>query len=224
VVSSEGDKELHVHYLNKKKNMETGMTRNNSNCEKEIDTLNNKIKKFVRSEMFEWITIVLVSLVLVVIIRVFLFGTSTVCGDSMYPTLHNNDYLIIRKIAYTPKRSDVIILKKVNDKKALVKRVIGVPGDKIDIDPQTHKIMLNDKVLEEPYIDGAPTYAFQNSSAMEATEFPINKVAENKYVVFGDNRERSADSRLTMIGFVDRNEILGKVSLRLWPADRIGKI
>lgn len=197
---------------------------NDVNRSRTAETIQKSPDKSSRNEVLEWVFIILISLAIVFVLRTFVMTTSLVVGESMLPTLNNNDYLIIRKIAYTPKRSDIVIFRKSGDTKTLVKRVIAISGDKIDIDLQNHKVILNDKVLDEPYIDGAPTYLYQKSTSLgDPTKFPVN-VPENKVIVFGDNRLNSVDSRFAIVGLVDRSEIIGKVSLRLWPMDKMGKV
>jgi len=184
--------------------------------------------KLIKSEILEWVFIVIISLIIVFVLRTFIIATSMVSGDSMLPSLHNNDYLFVRKIAYVPRRGDILIFRKNGDVKTLVKRVIGVAGDTIDIDRKSNKVVLNNKIMDENYINGV-TYSYENSNVsssrypnLSPLKFPVT-VPDGKVFVLGDNRVDSVDSRL--IGFIDiKTEVKGKVSFRLWPFHGIGVV
>ena len=138
----------------------------------------------------------------------------------MLPTLHENDYLIINKIGYKigePKNGDVIVFKSDLEKndgttKDLVKRIIGVAGDKVVI--KDGKVYLNDKLLDETYL----------SEGMDTTGDVDIVVPEGKLFVLGDNREVSLDSRYEQVGLVDVNDVEGKVLVRLYPFTDISLI
>ena len=138
----------------------------------------------------------------------------------MLPTLHENDYLIINKIGYKigePKNGDVIVFKSDLEKndgttKDLVKRIIGVAGDKVVI--KDGKVYLNDKLLDETYL----------SEGMDTTGDVDIVVPEGKLFVLGDNREVSLDSRYEQVGLVDVNDVEGKVLVRLYPFNDISLI
>lgn len=143
-----------------------------------------------------------------------------VSGKSMDPTLENKDYLFVNKLAYKaegPKRGDIIVFKtdlidkKSNKKKDLVKRVIALPGEKIVI--KNSKVYINNKYLDESYINDV------------YTEGDINIVVpENHIFVMGDNRTDSSDSRDQDIGTISLDDIIGKVAIRIYPFNKIGKI
>ena len=157
--------------------------------------------------------------VLAFVITLFIKPT-LVSGDSMLPTLHENDYLIINKIGYKigePKNGDVIVFKSDLEKndgttKDLVKRIIGVAGDKVVI--KDGKVYLNDKLLDETYL----------SEGMDTTGDVDIVVPEGKLFVLGDNREVSLDSRYEQVGLVDVNDVEGKVLVRLYPFNDISLI
>ena len=137
----------------------------------------------------------------------------------MYPTLEEDDYLIINKIAYKigePKLGDIIVFstnltQEDGSKKDLVKRVIAVPGDKIKI--QDSNVYLNGKQINEPYIHDAYT-----DGNIDIT------VPDGKLFAMGDNRENSLDSRYEQVGLVNEKDIMGKVVVRLFPFNKIGTI
>ena len=135
----------------------------------------------------------------------------------MHPTLENGDYLLINRIE--PKLSgiekgDIVVFKSnlIQDdgktRKDLVKRVIATEGDHIKI--ENSKVYVNDKLIEEPYIDDDIM-----TETIDAT------VPKGKMFVMGDNRDNSLDSRNEMVGFVDEKEVIGKVFVRLFPFDKI---
>lgn len=169
-------------------------------------------------ELMEWIKIIIIALIFAFIITQFIRPT-LVRGESMYPTLKENDYLIINKMSYKvkePKLGDVIVfstdLKQENgDKKDLVKRVIAVEGDRIKIE-DSH-VYVNDLLLEEYYIHNEYTEGYVDLT-----------IPQNKVFAMGDNREESLDSRYEEVGLVDEKDIMGKVTLRLFPFNKIGKI
>lgn len=171
-----------------------------------------------KNEAIEWVKIIATALVFAFIITQFIKPT-LVRGESMYPTLEENDYLIINRISYKigePKKGDVIVfstdlLQDDGTPKDLVKRVIAVAGDHIKI--QDSKVYVNDKLVDEPYIHNA------------YTEGNIDQVIpEGKVFAMGDNREKSLDSRYEEVGLVDDNKIMGKVMIRLFPFNKIGTI
>ena len=152
----------------------------------------------------------------------FFIQPTTVRQTSMENTYHEGDYLIISKQAYRknePQRGDVVVfesklegeekLRKFFKGKLLIKRVIGLPGDTIEFhDGVTH---INGEALNEPYAMGS-TYARDNP--YEEEEFVV---PEGCYYVMGDNRENSADSRDSRVGYATKENLIGKVVLRVWP-------
>ena len=169
----------------------------------------------VKNSIIEWVKVFGLAIVLAFVITLFIKPT-LVSGDSMLPTLHENDYLIINKIG-EPKNGDVIVFKSDLEKndgttKDLVKRIIGVAGDKVVI--KDGKVYLNDKLLDETYL----------SEGMDTTGDVDIVVPEGKLFVLGDNREVSLDSRYEQVGLVDVNDVEGKVLVRLYPFNDISLI
>ena len=151
-------------------------------------------------------------------IRNFVAEARYIPSGAMLPTLQINDRLIIDKWSYrfqSPKRGDIVVfsptetLKQQNFKDAFIKRVIGLPGDKVEV--KESKVYVNNQPLQENYIEDAPNYQFG----------PVT-VPPNSYLVLGDNRNNSYDSHYW--GFVPRQNIIGKATKRFWPPDRIGAI
>jgi signal peptidase I len=139
--------------------------------------------------------------------------TVHVVGLSMYPTLNNGDLLIASKLDYRlhqPERGDIVIMKDPMDpSRDFIKRVIGLPGDRISI--RNGHVYVNQVQLEEPYVDGS--WRTDGTAPVDPTE--ARKVPADSYFVLGDNRDHSSDSRF--FGYVNRTQIEGKALVRFWP-------
>jgi signal peptidase I len=155
-------------------------------------------------------------------IRSFVAEARYIPSESMLPTLKINDRLIVDKISYrfaNPIRGDVVVfnptaeLERQKFKDAFIKRVIGLPGDRVEVKNGT--VYVNGNVLSEKYINGPPLY---NWSSTELT--PDGIVPAGSYLVLGDNRNNSYDSHYW--GFVPKDKIVGKAIVRFWPIDRAG--
>ena len=158
------------------------------------------------------------SLVLAFGIRIFIAEARYIPSGSMLPTLQINDRLIIDKISYDfsdPKRGDIAVfnptatLEQENYHEAFIKRVIGLPGDKVEV--KQGKVYVNNIPLKENYLEAPPDYQWG----------PVI-VPANSYLVLGDNRNNSYDSHYW--GFVPRKNIIGKAAFRFWPLNRFGEI
>jgi signal peptidase I len=156
---------------------------------------------------------------------IFAFGFRTlvaesryVASESMLPTLEVNDRLLIDKLSYrwsSPERGDIIVfsptekLKQENVRDTLIKRVIGLPGEKVEI--QGGRVYVNDRLLQEKYIEENLVYQWG----------PVSVPADS-FLVMGDNRDRSYDGRYW--GFVPRDKIIGKAAIRFWSPEAPGRI
>lgn len=160
-------------------------------------------------------------------IRTFVAEARYIPSESMQPTLEINDRLIIEKISYrfrTPERGDVVVfrpteeLKKQGYKEAFIKRVIGLPGDTVEV--KNDKVFVNNQELPEKYIytpEIAPGYQPRPQRPYGPT-----KVPDDQYLVLGDNRNNSLDSRSW--GFVPRDNLIGRATVRFWPLQRLGSL
>ena len=198
-------------------------------------------------EVWEWIYTILIALVVVFIIKAFIFDIVRVDGPSMYPTLVHNDRLIVTKLGYKPSAGDIIILdssyknreeyykeyeettgdnlnaaEKVIKYFSLpanlkhryyVKRIIGMPGDTVDI--KNGKVLVNGEILDEPYYEGI------TSMTDALVDYPVT-VEEGHVFVMGDNRPNSKDSRSSDLGLVPIKAISGKSQFRIWPFTAFG--
>ena len=170
-------------------------------------------------EVFFWAQALAIALVVLVCINTFLFRLTNVRGTSMYDTLDNGDQLILRIIGYDrPEYGDIVVCTSDGfDGEALVKRVIAVAGDTVDIG-EDGQVIVNGIRLVEPYI-----YETIHSDKHGDQIYPL-KVLDGHVFVMGDNRNGSTDSRWTYVDQIDCERIVGKVLLRLWPLNRIGSV
>ena len=165
----------------------------------------------------EWVESLVFATALLILVFIFLFRAVTVSGTSMIPTLYGGDKIIVQGVGYQPCRGDVIVVDGyINYGEPIVKRIIGVGGDEVDINFETATVTVNGEALNEPYL-GTPTQRRGD------VEFPLT-VPEGMVFVLGDNRQASLDSRYTDVGFIDSRDILGKVFFRVLPFSSIGAI
>lgn len=148
-------------------------------------------KKKIRQISIEALCFGLLMILIYVIFNTFL-GIAVVQGQSMMPTLRNNSVVVIQRALLTPKTGDVVTISPYHYKNELIKRVIAVEGDVIDIDFETGAITVNGKLLNEPYILEPTTTEYD-------VKFPIT-VKQGCIFVLGDNRNNSIDSRSTSVG------------------------
>ncbi|MFH1367130.1 MAG: signal peptidase I [Patescibacteria group bacterium] len=169
------------------------------------------------SFVIEVVKVVVISLAIIVPIRYFLIQPFYVRGASMEPNFHDNEYLIINEIGYrfaSPQRGDIVVIKsKLVAKEYLIKRVIGLPEEKIEINNGEVKIFNKDnpegKVLQEEYLAKGITTNGNNIITLKSDE----------YYVMGDNRPSSLDSR--SFGAIERDEVVGRAWLRAWPLQKM---
>lgn len=167
--------------------------------------------------LFDWCEAMIFSLILVVVVFTFFFRLIAVDGTSMLPTLQDHDMMIVSDLGYTPERGDVIVVNKETfDLGPIVKRVIAVGGDTVDINFATGEVFVNGEVLDEPYIN-EPTYT------AEGTEFPLT-VPEGQLFLLGDNRNGSSDSRDPRIGLVDERYVIGHILAVIFPFSSFGVV
>ncbi len=148
------------------------------------------------------------ALIVVTVLFLFCFRVFTVDGNSMKPTLQPNDKVVVSNLAYSPKAGDIVVISDTgNLNEPIIKRIIAVGGDVVDINFTSGIVTVNGK--EEHYGDDLTTQA-------KDVAFPLT-VPEGTVFVLGDNRAYSLDSRSTKVGFVDEKDIVGKVAFRFFP-------
>jgi signal peptidase I len=178
------------------------------------------IRKFF-SYAAELIKVIAISLAIIIPVRYLLIQPFYVKGASMEPNFHDNEYLIIDEITYRfeqPKRGEIVIFRYPRDpQEYFIKRIIGLPGEKVEIKDGGVYIYNQDNpdgfLLEENYLPlGLKTSGNFINGPVE--------LGQNEYFVLGDNRNSSKDSRV--FGPVDKSFITGRVFLRGWPIKKIG--
>ena len=145
--------------------------------------------------------------VVIVVIRIFIATPVKVDGDSMYNTLNDNDIVLLSKLSSID-RFDIIVLKESDNNATIIKRVIGMPGDKVKI--RNNKIYINNKIIEDEYAYG------------ETSDYDEITLGDDEYFVLGDNRLISKDSRY--FEAIKKSDIKGKAIFRLFPFTRFGSI
>ena len=170
-----------------------------------------------RADIYDWIQCIVAALIVCVLVFVFLFRMVNVVGHSMVPTLDENDKIVICNLFYTPKQGDIVVLRKdtfMND--PIVKRVIAVGGQKVDIDFDNGIVYIDGEPIEEEYI---------NDLTNRKLDFiGPQTVPEGCVFVMGDNRNMSTDSRKKEIGMVDARLIIGKVYMVIFPMTSFGSV
>lgn len=164
---------------------------------------------------FEIAKSIAISLVIAIFIINFIFQIVTVSGESMIPTLKNNDKLILEKVSYritSPKKNDIVVIRYPADiRERIIKRVIAVAGDKVKINDNI--LYINGKAIDEYY---------KNEDFMK--DYAEAEVPQDSIFILGDNRNFSKDSRSDDIGFVKLNLLEGKAVIRLYPFNKMGRI
>ncbi len=178
-----------------------------------------KKMKAIAREILSNSLFLLVVLVLTLLIVKYVGQRTVVVGDSMETTLQNGDNLIVDKIGYRfhdPERFDVIVFPfEYKDETYYIKRIIGLPGETVRIDDDGN-IYVNGEILEENF--GAETMIDPGLAYGGIT------LGENQYFVLGDNRNHSSDSRVPSVGLIEKDDIIGRAWIRLFPLNKFGKI
>ena len=173
--------------------------------------------KNVVKEIISTILYILAVLLGTYLLITFVGQRTSVSGSSMEPTLSNNDQLILDKISYRfsePKRFDIIVFPfQYKENTYYVKRVIGLPGETVQIDLEGN-IYINGEILEEDY--GKEKINFPGLAVEPIT------LGDDEYFVMGGNRNNSSDSRDPSVGNIRRSNIIGKAWVRIWPLNKFG--
>ncbi len=186
-------------------------------------------KRSFAASVIDYVEIFVFAICFVIVIFSFCTRLCKVVGPSMENTLFQGETLIVTNLGYTPERGDIIVFHQTGNEPSslnepIVKRVIAVGGETVDIDFDTWTVTITDKdgnkfKYDEPYM-----YIDKEAVLItSAHEYPY-KIPEGQLFVMGDNRNHSSDSRGTAIGLVDERRILGKVVLRVSPFSKFGKV
>lgn len=168
-------------------------------------------KKKLQLNVYDFVSIIMAAFIIITLIFTFAFRLVGVKGQSMESTLHENDWLItMRRSEYVYK--DIVVITEPNYfNEPLIKRVIAVGGQTVDIDYASSTVYVDGEALDEPYIN--ESFILQNSDDIQ---FPYT-VPDGHLFCMGDNRNKSTDSRSILIGSVDERYILGKAVVRVLP-------
>ena len=167
----------------------------------------------IRELLWDSLKLILV-IVVILFLMIYVVSVTQVVGSSMSPTLNDEEVLILNKFNYRIfdiKRGDIVSLDY-EDTKYLIKRIIGLPGESIEI--KDSKLFIDGKLYEEDYISDNLNYP-----DFSLTDLGYETIPDNMYLVLGDNRENSLDSR--EIGLVSQDSINGKIAMRIWPLNEI---
>ena len=168
----------------------------------------------MKKEILSWVFYIAFVLVLTWVIITFVGQRTRVDGRSMMNTLHDGDNLIVEKLSYRfsdPKRFDIIVFPPTGKKEYYIKRIIGLPGETVQID-ENGNIYINGELLEENY--GAETIQNPGRAVKPIT------LGDDEYFVMGDNRNNSKDSRSPMVGALERKMIKGHVRCVVFPLSK----
>lgn len=180
-------------------------------ADEEAEEKKTEAKGF-RGVFFNWILPISVALLLAIVIRFFVGGATTVSGTSMEPTLHNGDFLLVSKIPTyfkNYKRGDILIIDSPDLNEFYVKRLIGLPGETVEI--QDGKVFINGKWMKEFYTD-QETVSYTNAKWI---------LGNNEYFVLGDNRGTGASNDSRLFGPVLAEHIKAVSRLRIWPITKM---
>lgn len=182
-------------------------------------TAGKKRKNEVReiTDLYDWLQCIVSALVVCILLFTFVARTCGVVGPSMENTLYEGERLIISNLFYTPRQGDIVIFRKDSFRdEPIVKRIIALEGQTVDIDFIAGAVYVDGELLEEDYIK-EPTY--------RSLDFEGEiKVPEGCVFVLGDNRNHSNDSRDALIDCVDTRYIIGKAYWRISPVERFGSL
>ena len=166
--------------------------------------MNKIVKEFLSFSILTFI---------IIIFNLFVATLVRVSHLSMYPTLNENDILILNKLDRNFKRFDIVVINS-NDSK-IIKRIIGLPGENIEY--KDNKLYIDGKIIDD--VVDIKTKEFSLDEL-----YQIDKLPANYYFVMGDNRIKSTDSRDYSIGLIKKTDIVGIVNIRIYPFNKIGKL
>lgn len=176
----------------------------------------------------EWVVVIAGAVLIALIVKTFLIQAFWIPSESMEATLVKNDRVLVNKLSYRlhgVNRGDVVVFERdpsqtgTDETKDLIKRVIGIPGDRIVIDAlDSGKVTVNGEQIAEPYLQSGMTTT--NSGPNACTEATPCVVPDHHLWVMGDNRINSRDSRF--LGYISEDQVVGRAFALVWPFNRFG--
>lgn len=182
----------------------------------------------LKVDLYFWLQALVMALVGLILIFTFVGRIIGVDGESMMPTLHDRDMLLLQSIGYQPEQGDVVVLstKSFRGGAPIVKRIIAVGGQTVDIDYNTSTVYVDGVALDEPYVLQEymhPIFLNDEDGSRDTLVVHV-EVPEGSIFVMGDNRNNSTDSRSPELGVVDQRCVLGKALFILLPFQDAGAI
>ena len=172
----------------------------------------------LKLDLYFWLQALVMALVALILIFTLVGRIIGVDGSSMVPTLHHGDMLILQSLGYEPRQNDVVVLTKESFmEQPIVKRVIAVGGQTVDIDYTENTVYVDGVALDEPYIN-------ELMEDLGPESITHAEVPEGSIFVMGDNRNHSSDSRSPRLGVVDERYVLGRALMVLLPFQDFGVI
>ena len=176
------------------------------------------VKSWFQKELTEWAKSIVISVILVIIIRQFIMIPYLVVGESMQPNFQNNDRVIVNRLMYYvhgPERSDVIVAHAPKIEKDIIKRVVAVSGDTVQV--KGDELCINKYCSIEPYLETIIQERQLAHKQYNQLDYGPAVVPNDHVFALGDNRSNSMDSRFDEIGMIPVNEVVGRVDIRFWP-------
>ena len=178
------------------------------------------------SDLFEWLQMLMGCVLAAVVLFNCVARLMRVDGGSMDNTLEDGEMMLLWSLGYRPKQGDIVVLNKTEEetvlllhRRAIVKRVVAVGGQTVDIDYATGTVYVDGEPLDEPYIK--EEMYLPRDPMMQNTHW---EVPEGSIFVMGDNRNGSTDSRHAMLGTVNTDYVLGRAVFALWPLEKLGTV
>lgn len=164
----------------------------------------------------DWLVSIIIAVAIAFLIRTFILEPYMVSGTSMYPTLVNNERLIVNKLVYfirDPRRDEIIVFRYPKDEsRDFIKRVIAVGGDTVEM--RNGAVLVNGKKIDEPY-----TWK-EDPKGLNHSNYRKSVVPKDTIFVLGDNRNNSEDSRFADVDFVPLSLVKGKAAVAIWPLEK----
>lgn len=181
---------------------------------REAERMHAKEPAHRRAALFQFFYTIIFAFFLAIILHTFVFQVTMVKGSSMSPTFVERERVFVEKISYkfvSPKRKQVVIARYKPDGDQVIKRIIGLPGDYVEVHDGV--LLVNGHPIEESYWDG---------DIVVGNNFGVSLVPEGHVFLVGDNRNNSDDSRNYLVNTIPQEQIVGHVTGIIWPFNRIG--